>query len=97
MNRNELVDAVAGKAELSKSAANKAVEAVFDSIAVMPTVATAAARTSAPSNGPAPFSPPPAFNQNDDDQDESQAPAAVRVGVARFASWQHSVQLVTEA
>jgi DNA-binding protein HU-beta len=33
VNRNELVDAVAGKAELSKSAANKAVEAVFDSIA----------------------------------------------------------------
>ena len=33
MNRNELVDAVAGKAELLKSAANKAVEAVFDSIA----------------------------------------------------------------
>ena len=33
MNRNELVDAVADKAELSKSAANKAVEAVFDSIA----------------------------------------------------------------
>ena len=33
VNRNELVDAVAGKAELSKSTANKAVEAVFDSIA----------------------------------------------------------------
>jgi len=33
VNRNELVDAVAGKAELSKSAASKAVEAVFDSIA----------------------------------------------------------------
>ena len=32
MNRNELVDAVAGKAELSKSTANKAVEAVFESI-----------------------------------------------------------------
>ena len=32
MNRNELVDAVAGKADLSKSAANKAVDAVFDSI-----------------------------------------------------------------
>jgi len=34
VNRNELVDAVAGKAELSKSTANKAVEAVFDSITV---------------------------------------------------------------
>ena len=33
MNRNELVDAVAGKADLSKSAANKAVDAVFDAIA----------------------------------------------------------------
>ena len=32
MNRNELVDAVAGKADLSKSAASKAVEAVFESI-----------------------------------------------------------------
>jgi DNA-binding protein HU-beta len=32
VNRNELVDAVAGKADLSKSAANKAVDAVFDSI-----------------------------------------------------------------
>ena len=32
MNRNELVDAVAGKAELSKAAANKAVDAVFESI-----------------------------------------------------------------
>ena len=33
VNRNELVDAVAGKADLSKSAAGKAVEAVFDAIA----------------------------------------------------------------
>lgn len=32
VNRNELVDAVAGKADLSKSAANKAVDAVFESI-----------------------------------------------------------------
>lgn len=32
MNRNELVDAVAGKTDLSKSAASKAVEAVFESI-----------------------------------------------------------------
>jgi DNA-binding protein HU-beta len=32
VNRNELIDAVAGKADLSKSAANKAVDAVFESI-----------------------------------------------------------------
>jgi DNA-binding protein HU-beta len=32
VNRNELVDAVADKAGLQKSAANKAVEAVFESI-----------------------------------------------------------------
>ena len=32
MNRNELIDAVAGKADLSKSSANKAVDAVFESI-----------------------------------------------------------------
>jgi DNA-binding protein HU-beta len=33
VNRNELVDAVAGKADLTKSSANKAVDAVFESIA----------------------------------------------------------------
>ena len=33
MNRNELVDAVAGRANLSKKDAGEAVEAVFDSIA----------------------------------------------------------------
>jgi len=32
VNRNELVDAVASKADLTKSAANKAVDAVFDAI-----------------------------------------------------------------
>ncbi len=32
MNRNELVDAVADKAELRKSEASKAVDAVFESI-----------------------------------------------------------------
>ena len=32
MNRNELVDSVAGKADLSKSSANKAVDAVFEAI-----------------------------------------------------------------
>ncbi|MBV9860128.1 MAG: HU family DNA-binding protein [Alphaproteobacteria bacterium] len=32
MNRNELVDAVAGKTDLKKSEASKAVDAVFESI-----------------------------------------------------------------
>ena len=32
MNRNELIDSVAGKADLSKAAANRAVDAVFDAI-----------------------------------------------------------------
>ena len=32
MNRNELVEAVAGKTDLKKSDASKAVDAVFDSI-----------------------------------------------------------------
>ena len=32
MNRNELVDAVAGKTELRKSEASRAVDAVFESI-----------------------------------------------------------------
>jgi DNA-binding protein HU-beta len=34
VNRNELVDSVAGKANLSKKDAGEAVEAVFDSIAL---------------------------------------------------------------
>lgn len=47
---------------------------VFDTIAVMPTIASAAPRTSVASGAPAPFSPPPAFNQTgDDDQDNPQA------------------------
>ena len=33
MNRNELVDSVAGKTELRKTEASKAVDAVFDAIA----------------------------------------------------------------
>ena len=33
MNRNELVDTVAGKTELRKAEASKAVDAVFDAIA----------------------------------------------------------------
>jgi len=33
VNRNELVDAVAGKTELRKTEASKAVDAVFDAIA----------------------------------------------------------------
>jgi len=32
VNRNELIDSVAGKADLSKAAANRAVDAVFDAI-----------------------------------------------------------------
>jgi hypothetical protein len=43
---------------------------LFDSISVMPTVATAQARTVAPA--PAPFAPPPAFVQNEDDQNPQQ-------------------------
>ena len=47
---------------------------VFDSIAVMPTVASAVPRTATPS-APAPFSPPPAFNQTDDEpQDNTPRP-----------------------
>lgn len=46
---------------------------VYESIAVMPTVASAAPRTAAASGAPAPFSPPPAFNQNEDDQENPGA------------------------
>jgi hypothetical protein len=46
---------------------------VYDSIAVMPTIASAAPRTAATSGAPAPFSPPPAFNPTpEDDQDNPQ-------------------------
>ena len=44
---------------------------VYDSIAVMPTIASAAPRTPASAGGPAPFSPPPAFTQNDEDPDNN--------------------------
>jgi hypothetical protein len=45
---------------------------VFDSISVMPTIASAAPRAPAGSSAPAPFSPPPAFNQPvEDDQDNN--------------------------
>jgi hypothetical protein len=53
---------------------------LYDSIAVMPTIAAAAPRTTAPAGAPAPFSAPPAFNQNDDDPDA--APGPVRPGGA---------------
>ena len=46
---------------------------VYDSIVVVPTIAAAAPRTSSPSGAPAPFSPPPTFNQQEDDQ-EPNAP-----------------------
>jgi hypothetical protein len=46
---------------------------VYDSIAVMPTLASAAPRTPAASGAPAPFSPPPVFNPTpDDDQENAQ-------------------------
>jgi hypothetical protein len=50
---------------------------VYASIAVMPTIASAAPRNAAPSAAPAPFSPP-AFTQNEDDQQDN---SAVRPGV----------------
>ena len=60
---------------------------VYDSIVVVPTIAVAAPRASAPSSAPAPFSPPPTFNQQEDDQD-ANAPGRPGVtpqqpGVAR--------------
>jgi hypothetical protein len=42
---------------------------VFDSIVVVPTIAAAAPRTSAPAGSPAPFAPSPTFTQQEDDQD----------------------------
>jgi hypothetical protein len=52
---------------------------VFDSISVMPSIASAAPRTAGPSNSPPPFAPPPVFNQTEDDQDN---PGLVRPGGA---------------
>jgi len=46
---------------------------VYESISVMPTVASAAPRTAVAAGAPAPFSPPPAFNQNEEDQDNPGA------------------------
>ncbi len=51
---------------------------VYDSIAVMPSVASTAPRVAAPVNAPAPFSPPPVFNQNEPDDQDNPA----RQGVA---------------
>src|SRR5262252_7032573 len=46
---------------------------VYDSISVMPTIATPAARTASAAPPPAPFSPPSAFLQNaEDDQNGPQ-------------------------
>jgi hypothetical protein len=46
---------------------------MYDSISVMPTLATPAVRTTGPAPTPAPFTPA-VFNQNDDDQNPGQQP-----------------------
>jgi hypothetical protein len=75
-----LLRTLSGYIAAPRAALTSADASVYDSIAVMPTVAAAAARTAGPSNSPAPFSPPPVFNQNDDDQDSAAAPGPVRPG-----------------
>ena len=59
---------------------------VFDSIVVMPTIAVAAPRTGAPASSPAPFSPPPTFANQEEDQDPNapgRSPGAPQQPVAR--------------
>jgi len=58
--------------------ANLSAEAsMYDAIVVMPTVAAAAPRTPS-SSAPAPFTPPPAFNQPEDDDDAPGSPGAAQ-------------------
>ena len=45
---------------------------MYDSISIMPTVANPVVRTNGPAPGPAPFTPVPVFNQNEDDQNPGQ-------------------------
>lgn len=54
---------------------------LYDSIVVMPTVAAAAPRVSAPSGAPPPFAAPPAaFNQNNNNDDDQDGQQPVRPG-----------------
>jgi len=64
-----LLRSLSGYIAAPRPALGSADSSVYDSIAVMPTVASAAPRTPAPAGAPAPFLPPPAFTQNEDDQD----------------------------
>jgi hypothetical protein len=45
---------------------------MYDSISIMPTLASPAVRTNGAAPGPAPFTPVPVFNQNEDDQNPGQ-------------------------
>jgi hypothetical protein len=45
---------------------------MYASISIMPTVANPVVRTNGPATGPAPFTPVPVFNQNEDDQNPGQ-------------------------
>jgi hypothetical protein len=65
-----LLRSLSGYMAAPRTTATPADASVFDSIAVMPTVASTAPRTSAPS-APAPFSPPPVFNQNEEEPQEN--------------------------
>ena len=81
-----LLRALSGYMTAPRATFSSAEASVYDSIVVVPTIAAVAPRTSAPSNAPAPFSPPPTFSQQEDDQD-ANAPgrpgATPQPGVAR--------------
>src|SRR5438105_3027476 len=72
---NVLLRSLSGYIAAPRATLAPADASVYDSIAVMPTVATAAQRPAGASGAPAPFSPTPTFTQNEDDQDNNNAQA----------------------
>ena len=64
-----LLRTLSGYLAAPRTALTAADASVFDSIVVMPTIAVAAPRTGAPASSPAPFSPPPTFANQEEDQD----------------------------
>ena len=71
---NVLLRSLSGYIAAPRTTPAAADASVYSSISVMPTVATAPQRAAA-SGAPAPFSPPPTFTQNEDDQDNNNAQA----------------------
>jgi hypothetical protein len=71
-----LLRALSGYIAAPRAAMTSSDVSVYDSIAVMPTIASTV-RPPATSAAPSPFSPPPVFNQNEDDDNAGARPAGV--------------------